>query len=126
MIELVEEDQVRIGRTGGKTKGGRYEKYAKAVANLVPWLKEQITNSKDGNIRIKTNSIAVEMGSEFVKKTSTSLYWGLKFVLFNEGIVVDTGTAKDGDKLLLMRLAKEDDKLPPSLSKIHEQTELIV
>jgi len=56
-----------------------------------------------------------EMGGEFAKKNPTSLYWGLKYVLFNEGIVVDTGTHKSGDKLLIMRLGTENDVLPLAL-----------
>lgn len=119
-IPLVEAEEVRTGRGGGKTKGEKYGKYAVAVTKSVPWIKEQIAASKDGTIRIKATDLAKEMGGDFAKKNPTSIYWGLKYVLFNEGIVVDTGTHKSGDKLLLMRLGTEEDKLPPSLSKYLE------
>jgi len=116
-IPLVEAEEVRTGRGGGKTKGEKYGKYAVAIQKHVSWIKDQIATSKDGTIRVKAADLGKEMGGDFAKKNPTSLYWGLKYVLFNEGIVVDTGTHKSGDKLLVMRLGTEEDKLPPSLSK---------
>lgn len=122
-IPLVEAEEVKTGRGGGKTKGEKYGKYAVAIQKSVPWLKEQIGSSKDGTIRVKATDLAKEMGGDFAKKNATSIYWGLKYVLFNEGIVVDTGTHKSGDKLLVMRLGTEEDKLPPSLQKYIDRDE---
>lgn len=122
-IPLVEADEVRTGRGGGKTKGEKYGKYAVAIQKHVSWIKDQIAGSKDGTIRIRAADMAKEMGPDFAKRNTTSIYWGLKYVLFNEGIVVDTGTHKGGDKLLVMRLATESDVLPPSLSKYLERDE---
>lgn len=122
-IELIEADEVKTGRGGGKTKGEKYGKYAVAVHKSVPWIKEQIAASKDGFIRIKVADLAKEMGGDFVKRNTTSIYWGLKFVLFNDGVVVDTGTHKSGEKLLIMRLGTEEDELPPSLRKFIEEPE---
>ena len=121
-ITLVEAEEVKTGR-GGKTKGEKYGKYAIAVQKHVNWIKDQISTAKDGVIRVKATDFGKEMGGEFAKKNATSLYWGLKYVLFNEGIVVDTGTHKTGDKLLIMRLGTPEDTLPPSLSKYLEPAE---
>lgn len=121
-IPLVEADDVRTGR-GGKTKGEKYGKYAVAISKSVPWIKEEIEKSKDSVIRIKNSDIRKEMGGEFIKKNDTSIYWGLKYVLFQEGIVVETGTHANGNKLLLMRLANDNDRLPLSLSKYLEKEE---
>jgi hypothetical protein len=122
VVPLVSVEEVQTGR-GGKTKGEKYGKYAQAIAKDVMWLKEQITESPDKKIRLKVRDIANAMGGEFVKKSDTAIYWGLKFVLFHEGIVVDTGTAKDKSKLLVMRTATPEDKLPPSLAKVLEPPE---
>ncbi len=88
-IPLVEADEVKTGRGGGKTKGEKYGKYAVAIQKVVPWIKDEISKSKDGTIRLRTVDLGKEMGGEFAKKNATSLYWGLKYVLFNEGIWVD-------------------------------------
>ncbi len=122
VVPLVSVEEVQTGR-GGKTKGEKYGKYAQSIAKDVMWLKEQIAGSSDKKIRIKVKDMANAMGGEFVKKSDTAIYWGLKFVLFHEGIVVDTGTAKDKSKLLVMRTATPDDKLPPSLAKVLEPPE---
>lgn len=101
-----------------RKKISRYGKYVDAISPHVEWLKNSITNAKDGVIRVKTTDIVKEMGREFARKNPKSIYWGLKYVLFHEGIVVDTGYYKTGDDdMLVMRLSKEDDKLPPSLAK---------
>lgn len=121
-VPLVSVDEVQTGR-GGKTKGEKYGKYAQAIAKDVAWLKDQVDTSPDKKIRLKVRDIAKEMGPEFDKKSDTAIYWGLKFVLFHEGMVVDTGTAKDKSKLLVMRMATAEDKLPPSLSKVLEPSE---
>ncbi len=122
VVPLVSIEEVQTGR-GGKTKGEKYGKYAQSIAKDVMWLKEQIAESPDKKIRLKVRDIANTMGGEFAKKSDTAIYWGLKFVLFHEGIVVDTGTAKDKSKLLVMRTATPEDKLPPSLAKVLEPPE---
>ena len=122
VVPLVSIEEVQTGR-GGKTKGEKYGKYAQSIANDVPWLKDKIEESPDKKIRVKSKDIANAMGPEFAKKSDTAIYWGLKFVLFHEGIVVDTGTAKDKSKLLVMRTATPEDKLPPSLAKVLEPSE---
>lgn|SRR3990167_11344755 len=122
VVPLVSIEEVQTGR-GGKTKGEKYGKYAQAVAKDVRWLLDQIDESPDKKIRIKVRDIANAMGGDFTKKSDTAIYWGLKFVLFHEGIVVDTGTAKDKSKLLVMRRGTPEDKLPPSLSKVLEPSE---
>ena len=121
-VPLVSVDEVQTGR-GGKTKGEKYGKYAQAIAKDVTWLKDQVDTSPDKKIRVKVRDIAKAMGPEFDKKSDTAIYWGLKFVLFHEGMVIDTGTAKDKSKLLVMRMATPEDKLPPSLSKVLEPPE---
>lgn len=121
-VPLVSIEEVQTGR-GGKTKGEKYGKYAQSIAKDVMWLKDQIAESPDKKIRIKVRDMANAMGGDFVKKSDTAIYWGLKFVLFHEGIVVDTGTAKDKSKLLVMRTGTPEDKLPPSLSKVLEPPE---
>lgn len=122
VVPLVPVEEIQIGR-GGKTKGEKYGKYAQSIAKDVLWLQEQIAASPDEKIRVKVKDIANAMGPEFAKKSDTAIYWGLKFVLFHEGIVVDTGTAKDKSKLLVMRTATPEDKLPPSLAKVLEPPE---
>lgn len=122
VIPLVSVEEVQTGR-GVKTKGEKYGKYAQAIAKDVSWIKEQIAISPDKKIRLKTRDVAGEMGFDFEKKSDTAIYWALKFVLFHEGIVVDSGTAKDKSKLLVMRMATADDKLPPSLAKVLEPPE---
>lgn len=121
-IPLVSVEEVQIGK-GVRTKGEKYGKYAQAIAKDVAWLKEQIAMSPDKKIRMKVRDIADVMGPDFVRKSDTAIYWALKFVLFHEGMVVDPGATIDKNKLLVMRMATPEDKLPPSLAKILEPPE---
>lgn len=122
-INLVEADEVKVGRAG-RTKGDKYGKYAVAIKHMIPTFKDEIGKSKDGFIRIKATDLAKEMGGEFVKKSPTSLIWGVKYLMFHEGIWVETGTLKEGEeKVVIMRLGTEDDVLPKSLRFIEENDE---
>ena len=121
VIPLVEVEEVHS--RGGRTKGEKYAKYAQAIAKELPWLKEEVNKSSDRKIRIKAKDIKKVMGADFAVKSDKAVYWALKFVLFHEGLVVETGTHKDGDKILVIRVAREDDKLPPSLAAVLEPPE---
>lgn len=115
-IELVEPDEMRTGRgTGRKASGEKYPKYKVAIAKTVPWLKEQI--AEKGTIRARTSDIAREMGQGFAGKHNTSMYWGLKYALFHEGIHVSNGKTTEDEPVLVMRATTPEDKLPPSLDK---------
>lgn len=114
-IDFVPAEDVKSSRGGKGGNGVKYGKYAEAIAPHVQSLKDKI--AEHTIIRIKTKELAKEIGGEFEKKNATSIYWGLKYSLFGEGIVVNTGTHKDGDKLLIMRARTADDVLPDSLAK---------
>lgn len=118
-IEIVSAEDARTGR-GGRTKGEKYTKYAVAVKKHISWIEEEIEKSKDHTIRIKNETMRKELGKEFEKLDPTSVYWGLKYVMFQEGIVVKGGKHRDGSELLIFRAANEEDRLPPSLSKYLE------
>jgi hypothetical protein len=119
-ITIIEPSEVIIS---GETKGRKYGKYAQAIGPEVQWIKDAITKSNDGKIRIKIREIARSMGPEFEKKQDKAIYWGTRFVLFHDGIVVAPGKDKDNEELLVMRMATSEDMLPPSLAKFLEPCE---
>lgn len=122
-IPLVQVEEMRTARGGGRGKGaGKYAKYITAIQKSVPFLKESI--EKKGTIRVKSDDIKKEMGGEFVTRHSTSIYWALKYSLFQEGIWITTGKHVDGSEVLVMREATPEDKLPESLTKGNRQLEL--
>lgn len=115
-IPLFEVEDMKTGRGGGKRgTGQKYAKYGSAIEPTVPFLEESIDASKDGTIRVKVSDIAKQMG--MTGKHETSIYWGLKFTLFQKGLVVTTGQTKAGDPVLVIRRKKEGDALPASLAK---------
>lgn len=86
-------------------------KYEKAIQQHIPWLKEQIVASKNGEINVKVKILAKEMGEEFVKLTDIAIYSRLRDILLEHGIKVEmthvTGNIKD--KILIMRMADESE-----------------
>lgn len=98
-----------------KRKHGVYCEYTDAIIPLVPYLKEQIEKAEDEVIIIKSKDIANIMGINFENKKPVTIYWGLKYSLFYQGICVETRTHRDGDKVLTMRMRTNDDELPESL-----------
>lgn len=126
-IDLINDQEVKTGRgTGKKPRGGlgkKYKNYRLAIENILPFLKESLEQSKNNTIRIRLNDIAKEMGDKFKNKHSTSLMWGLKFTLFNEGIMVRSGKHNDGSDILIMTKRNEHDTLPPSLEIMRKENE---
>lgn len=121
-IKLFDADEMKTGRGGGKRGSGeKYGKYKSAIAPHLEFLRSGIEDSKDGTIRVKVEDLAKAMGMP--GKHETSIYWGLKYVLFSEDIVVTTGKTKHDEPVLVMRTKVEGDKLPDSLRKEFEKAE---
>jgi hypothetical protein len=118
VIPIVDSSEVV---TRGETKGHKYGKYAQAIGSEIQWLKDSI--KKNGKIRIKTRDFAKSMGPEFENKKDKAIYWGTRFVLFHEGIVVAPAKDTGNKDLLVMRMATSDDVLPHSLAKFLEPPE---
>lgn len=116
----VDINEIRTGRGGGRGKGTKYGKYANAIAPYIDQLKELIEESKDGLVRLKSDDVKKQMGGEFTTKHPTSIYWGLKYSLFQKGIWVTAGKHISGSDLLVIRETTPEDKLPDSLTKIRE------
>lgn len=115
-IKLFEPEDMKTGRGGGKKGSGeKYSKYRNAIAPHVGFLREGIAGAKDGSIRVRVTDLAKAMG--MTGKHETSIYWGLKYTLFAEGLVVTTGQTKDNEPVLIIREKKEGDVLPASLTK---------
>ncbi len=109
--------------THKETKGRKYGKYAQAIGHEIRWLKDSIAKSSDGHIILKIRDVAKSMGSEFEKKQDKAIYWGIRFVLFHEGIVVGQAKGVNNEELMIMRMATSDDTLPMSLAKFLEPPE---
>lgn len=128
-IELVEVEDVKTGRGGGKRgKGEKYSKYVAAFAGHVEWIKEQISESRDSYVRIKTIDLAKSIGLQLKNDKGpglhpTSLYWGIKYAAFHKGLVVTTGQTKANEPILAFRLKTDADKLPDSLVRGEESDE---
>jgi len=84
-------------------------KYKDAIAKSVPYLKEEINKSSDKTIRILIDDIKTVLGTEFIQRHPSAIYWGLKAVLIREGIVVDKGKSVTGEDLLIMKMATPED-----------------
>lgn len=115
-IKLVDAKDVRVGRGGGglKNKGKTYENYAIALKNIIPILKDEL-EEKDV-IRVKSKDIIQKMGGNFALKSPTALLWGIRYILFKEGIFVTLGRHKDGDDIYVLKKVVIGDKLPDALS----------
>ena len=105
MIPIVKAEDIITGRARGS------ERYVMAIEKHIDSIKKSIETSKDGLIRVKIVDISMEMGPEFAKRTPMVIYRHIKSILFDNNIIVELGTHKDGDKLLIMGLATKIDKL---------------
>ena len=113
-IELVNADDVK-GR--GNSKGnGKYSRYRDGLASYIQWFKDEIRKSEEGKIVVKNSEILKIIG-DGVGKNPTSVFWGTKYALFQEGMFATQGTHKDGDSLIIIRIASDEDKLSGTLGE---------
>ncbi len=89
---LVESDDMR--HSAPRTSHP-YEYYTRSLAKYIPWMKEQISKSKEGFIRIKRGDLAIAIK---------------KVVLFNEGIFVEL-SHYDRERIFMMRYRIPDDSI---------------
>ncbi len=87
----------------------KYSKYSQALGNHIEWIVENIKNSKDGCIRIRTNDFIKKLGSNFAVDHYRSIFTGLRYALFNEGIIIEIEKYIDDD-IFIMRFANSNDK----------------
>lgn len=88
----------------------KYSKHSEALGNHIEWIIENIKDSKDGHIRVRINDFIKELGHNFARKHYTSIFVGLKYALFKDGVIIDIGKHIDGDDIFIMRFVNNDDK----------------
>lgn len=89
----------------------KYSRYSDALSRHIEWIIESIKNSKDGHIRVRINDFIKELGSNFAVSHYTSIFTGLRYALFKEGIIIDIGK-HIGYDIFIMRLADHEEELP--------------
>jgi hypothetical protein len=111
--------EIDLPKPSGKivNKRVKYWKYLEAIAPHIEFLKSLISSSPDGFIRLKTEDFAIAIG---IKKSPNSVYQGLKYVLFFEGIVVNSGKSKNEEHMLILRTKNDRDQLPLSLQNVEK------
>lgn len=88
----------------------KYSRYSDVISRHIEWIIESIKNSKDGHIRVRVNDLTKEMGHSFTGRHYTSIFIGLRYALFKDGIIIDVGKHIDGDDIFTMRFANNEDK----------------
>lgn len=75
-VELIEPEKVKTEKTKRRPKIEDIQSYEDAIAKTIPWIKENIHESPDKKIRIRTKDIAKVMGKYFERKGYEDIYWG--------------------------------------------------
>lgn len=100
-----------------------FRKYFEVVerAGMIKWIKESIESRPDRTVVAKVSDVAKEMGPTFEMSHFTTVYTGLKYVLFQDDVILGLGFHRDGDRVFIMKEKKPGDKLPSSYKRIEER-----
>jgi len=100
-----------------------FQKYFDAVERIgmIKWIKETMQKRPDKMIIVKVSDVSKEMGPSFEASHFTTLYTGLKYVLFQNGITLALALHKDGERVFIMKEKKPGDELPLSYRRIEER-----
>lgn len=80
----------------------KYAVYIGATNRDISWIKQEIENSSDKILRVRIKDMATRLGPMFEKLEEMSIFWGIKYALYPEGINIDTGIEKDTNARLLV------------------------
>jgi len=101
-----------------------YNEYDVAFQHVIPELLDSIKKSHKA-IVVKISDVVRELGNGFEKKSTVSIYTGIRHILFKHGVKVEQCTfeeidplTKKGIKGLRMRLLQKGDKLPCSIRRL--------
>lgn len=120
-LEILPDDYMKPGRGGGKKPG--YTKYADALheKELIEFFKTRISQSKNGTILLRLADLAAKCDMQLKEDgkpgglAHNSLEWGFKYVLYEEGFWLTTGTSKKDEPIVAIRYKTNKDQLPRSL-----------
>jgi predicted Holliday junction resolvase-like endonuclease len=79
-------------------------RYLQAISPHIAWIKEEIKKHTNRKIIMRSSDVAKELGGQFINESPENIYIGLKPTLLKEGIMVEMGEHKSGEKLLIMRM----------------------
>lgn len=100
------------------------KEFCSDLKKIVPKLKKEI--EEKNTISMSPKDLIGKMGLinrlKYRSKHTTSIYWNLKYCLWNEGIYVGI-RKKDHEKELQMRTRTSKDVLPTTLKMYYERKE---
>ncbi len=118
MFELLKKEDLR---KKVKSKRGRYGYLKEKILILAPWIYEQLECSKNRRITVKARDVAKELNLE--NKADTTIYAGLRFLLYFEGI--DVGIRNNGNENLFeMKKLEGGEGFPQSIINTFDNLEL--
>lgn len=118
LIPLINKEDIR---KKARSKRERYSYLKDKVEKLVPWLHQEIDNSRVGVINVRSRDVAKEMDLE--NKSDSALYSGLRFTLFFEGLILCMSN-NGKENFFNIRKVDGSDGFPPSILKTLDNLEL--
>ena len=127
LAELLVKEEDAIRPRQRRIATNIYDSYAQSLSNYISWMKEQISKSKDGRIRIRRGDLARAIQKElrtmgYREENFNNLYKMIRFVLFNKGLFVDLSRC-EREHVFLIRNRTENDYLIPGLLKFEKKLE---
>lgn len=123
MIPLVgKEDMIKSKRALTKSKNKRYDYMKKKTLELIPQIYEEIGKEKSGEAIIDARIIAKKLGLE--GKSNATIYTGLRYLLFFEGINVSIKNDGKSDFLKMRPITGYGYGLPESTLDTFDNMEL--
>ncbi len=82
------------------------------ISSNIPWINEKIYEG-DGKIRIRFEDLKKELGPKFEHINNRELYFAIKLLLYDEGIVINRGKIKNEEGVaLILRISTPRDTPP--------------
>lgn len=123
MIPLVDKEaMIRSKRALTKTKNNKYGYMKKKALGLIPWIYEKMEIEADDTVNVEAREIANKLG--LADKSNGTIYAGLRYLLFFEGINVSIKNNGKTDSLIMTPISGWGHGLSESTIKIFDNMEM--
>jgi len=121
VIPLVDKEETRSKRALSKSQNNKYGYMKKQALGLLPWIYKKLEAEVSGTISLKAADVLREL---MVDKSNSTIYAGLRYLLFFEGINVSIRNNGKEDLIILKPISGCGFGLSESIVKAYDNMEM--
>ena len=122
-MQLIDKEEVvKSKRSRAKSKNNRYDRMRDKALKLVPWMYKKMSDDCSREVDVEAREVAKELG--LADKSNATIYTGLRYLLFFEGINVSMKYDGKADHIIMRPISGFGHGLSDTTLKTFDNMEL--